>query len=83
MKKTTKALFICLLIIISVLNFDLELISQEAPPPPPPNHGSSGNQGPSDAPIAGGLFILLGLGGIYGSYKGFRFYQKNKKSLIE
>ncbi|MFC2106704.1 hypothetical protein ACFLRY_00065 [Bacteroidota bacterium] len=52
---------------------------QEAPPPPN-SHGSNENQGPSDAPIAGGLFILLGLGGAYGGYK---FYQKKKRKLTE
>jgi hypothetical protein len=38
------------------------------PPPPPPGggHGGTSNGLPKDAPIGGGLEILLGLGAIYG-----------------
>ncbi|MFC2107217.1 hypothetical protein ACFLRY_02660 [Bacteroidota bacterium] len=69
-----------LIIILSLsLMIPLSIFSQDAPPPPPPTHGSSGNQGPSDAPIAGGLFILLGLGGIYGGYKGYKLYNEKKR----
>ena len=41
-------------------------------PPPPPSgagHGASGNQTGGNAPIGGGLFILLGLGAAYGGKK--------------
>lgn len=41
----------------------------QAPPPPPPDHNSSGNQTGGNAPIGGGLFILIGLGAAYGGKK--------------
>lgn len=41
-----------------------------SPPPPPPAHGASGNQCTTGgAPVGEGLFILLGLAGLYGGYK--------------
>ncbi len=52
--------------------------------PPPPDHGTEGNEGQGGrAPICGGLLILLGLGSIYGGYKGYHYYQKKKKSLLD
>ncbi len=55
--------------------------------PPPPPGGSSGGGGtnPGDelggnAPIGGGLFILLGLGAVYG---GRKLYQLRKEGLEE
>jgi len=54
-----------------------------AQPPPPPDGGSSnnsGNQLGGNAPIGGGLFILLGLGAAYG---GRKLYQLRKESLEE
>jgi len=56
--------------------------SSLAQPPPPPSGGSnnSGNQLGGNAPIGGGLFILLGLGAAYG---GRKLYQLRKESLEE
>ena len=48
----------------------------QVPPPPPPGHGQSGNQPGGNAPIGGGLFILIGLGAAYG---GKKIYDMNKK----
>ena len=39
------------------------------PPPPPPDHGETGNQNGGNAPIGGGLLLLLGLAGVYGVVK--------------
>ena len=36
---------------------------------PPPNHGSTGDQSGSGAPIGTGAVILLGLGAAYGGKK--------------
>ncbi len=49
-------------------------------PPDPPGHGETIDQ-PSggNAPIGGGLFILMGLGVAYG---GKKFYN-NRKELLE
>jgi len=47
---------------------------------PPPYNGSSTNQTGGNAPIGGGLFILLGLGIIYESRK---LYIVKKESVEE
>jgi len=52
----------------------------QAPPPPPPNHGSTGNQTGGNAPVGGGLFILLGLCAAYG---GKKVYDLKKEELEE
>ena len=52
----------------------------QVPPPPPPDHGSTGNQTGGNAPIGGGLFILIGLGAAYG---GKKLYDKKKDKLEE
>ena len=49
------------------------------PPPPPGSHGSTGNQNGGNAPIGGGLFILLGLGAVYGSKKTYNYLQNRKE----
>jgi len=52
-----------------------------AQPPAPPTgsgHGASGNQNGGNAPVGGGLFILLGLGAAYG---GKKLYDKQKEEL--
>ena len=58
--------------------------SVSAQPPPPPGSGTSGptsnNQIGGNAPIGGGLFILLGLGAAYG---GRKLYQLREENLEE
>jgi len=60
--------------------------TMEAQGPPPPPGGStggtngSGNSQGGNAPIGGGLFILLGLGAAYG---GRKIYNMRKESLEE
>ncbi|RLD85433.1 MAG: hypothetical protein DRJ09_12925 [Bacteroidetes bacterium] len=52
-------------------------------PPPPPSdagHGASGNQTGGNAPVGGGLFILMGLGAAYG---GRKLYKVNCEELEE
>ncbi len=61
-------------LLIFVLFISLSLAgSAQTPPPPPPNtgHGQGGNQAPSDggAPIGDGMFILIGLAGLYAGKK--------------
>jgi len=63
MKKT---IIILLIIIASATTTNL---LAQVPPPPPPGHGQTGNQTGGNAPIDGGLFILLGLGAAYGGKK--------------
>jgi len=65
--------------IIVTLIFTLFTYSgfSQGPPPPPSGagHGATGNQTGGNAPIGGGLFILLGLSAAYGLKK----YQNVKK----
>ena len=72
MKKTQKILLIAMLALASTTMF------AQAPPPPPPNHGETGNVPGGNAPIGGGLFILLGLGAAYG---GKKLYDLRKEKL--
>jgi hypothetical protein len=83
MKHLIKTLRIILLS-LSLGLFTITAFSQGPGAPPPPNHGSEGTQNQGGrAPIGGGLFILLGLGAAYGGVKGYKFYQKKKKKLLD
>jgi hypothetical protein len=63
------------LVLFSLLLGSQQLISQP-PPPPPGGHGDTGNQNAGNAPIGGGLFILLGLGAAYGAKKLYSLHQE-------
>ena len=76
MKTLTKILLIA---IITFATISSEVFAQ-LPPPPPPGHGSTGNQTGGNAPIGGGLFILIGLGAAYG---GKKLYDRSKDNLEE
>ncbi len=71
MKNLHKILILTLVILTAT---SVNVLAQ-VPPPPPPSHGSTGNQSGGNAPIGGGLFILLGLGAAYG---GRKLYQNRK-----
>ncbi len=65
----------------AILLFISATFTVSAQPPPPPagsngSGGSSDNQLGGNAPIGGGLFILLGLGAAYG---GRKLYQLKKE----
>lgn len=69
------------LFLLQATVFNQPLFAQDPKAPPTPgSHGSSGNQGPSDAPIDGGLGILLALGAAYG---GVKIYKSRKKDEEE
>lgn len=72
-----KSILTLLVIIASAATTNL---LAQAPPPPPPDHGESGNQPGGNAPIGGGLFILLGLGVAYG---GKKLYDLRKEKIEE
>jgi len=74
MKNIYKVFLITLIITVAA---STNVFAQDAPPPPP-NHGETGNQPGGNAPIAGGLFILLGLGAAYG---GKKVYDLRKKEI--
>ncbi len=61
--------YIALATLIISISIPLTAISQVGPPNPPGEHGSSGDQPGGNAPIGGGLFILLGFGAVYGGKK--------------
>ena len=67
-------------ILIIIILFVATNMYAQVPPPPPPSHSSSGNQTGGNAPIGGGLFVLLGLGVAYGSKK---LYDINKENVEE
>jgi len=67
--------------LLATLQLGVNPIYAQGPPPPPGDHGSSGNNAPGgNAPIGGGLFILLGLGAAYGTKK---WYNHRKEVLEE
>ena len=71
MKSLNKILTLAAVLLVSIS------LSAQSPPPPnndgggstAPPSGGSGNTVGGNAPIAGGLFILLGLGAAYGGKK--------------
>jgi len=75
MKKQIKTL----LLSVTFILFAATGFSQGPPPPPSgAGHGASGNQTGGNAPIGGGLFILMGLGAAYG---GRKLYKVNKEEI--
>ena len=81
MKKITRIVLIQLLIIV----FSVAIASAQNPgAPPPPDHNSEGTQEQGGrAPIAGGMLILLGLGGAYGAFKTYRTYKKVENCMLD
>lgn len=76
---TMKKILTATLITLGLLLTCTTLISQ--PPPPPADHGVAGNQNADNgAPIGGGLFILLGLGAVYGGKKLFDLQKDSLKN---
>ncbi|MCD4745274.1 MAG: hypothetical protein K8R58_03140 [Bacteroidales bacterium] len=70
--------------IITAAIFIFVIGTLSAQSPPHPNGGNAPGSGNTPvgggAPIGGGLFILLGLGAVYGGAKSI-FYQKKENSL--
>jgi hypothetical protein len=69
MKNYLNILKVCLGL---TLFFSTHTVSLAQPPPPPPpsiGHGGSTNVPGAGAPIGEGMFLLIGLAGIYGGKK--------------
>ncbi|MCF8348565.1 MAG: hypothetical protein K9G61_07095 [Bacteroidales bacterium] len=78
MKNTIKKTLTAVVLTLGLL---LTLPTQGQPPPPPPSgHGDEGNQNAGNAPIDGGLGIMLALGAAYG---GKKIYDMRKERLEE
>lgn len=75
-----KKIAIKLMIVASLSIGSTALLAQGPPPPPPGEHGGDGNTSGGNAPIGGGLFILMGLGAAYG---GKKLYDLRQESLEE
>lgn len=57
---------------VLALLFSIHTVSLSQPPPPPPSsgHGAAGNNPPgAGVPIGEGMFLLIGLAGLYGGRK--------------
>ncbi len=68
-----------ILILTLFLGWGLVAMAQGPPPPPENGHGQTGNQNAGgDAPIGGGIAILLSLGAAWGGKKVYQAY-KNKE----
>jgi len=66
-----KKMFFTFLLAIALLLGTQTVFAQNGPPRHPESHGTGGG-----APIGGGLFILLAMGGIYGGMKGYKQLKK-------
>jgi hypothetical protein len=65
-------IFTISLLIAGTTFISSNISAQTDPPPPPSGHGESGNQAPGGgAPIGSGLFVMIGLGAVYGAKKLF------------
>lgn len=65
---------------IFILFFGFAITTLAQDPPPPPGNPGNENPGPvGEAPIDGGLGILLALGGAYGGYKLYKYKKEQKK----
>ncbi|MCF7847032.1 MAG: hypothetical protein K9M51_03300 [Candidatus Gracilibacteria bacterium] len=82
-----KKYFVILILGMTLALGTADVLAQD-PPPPPPDHGYGSNRDSGGgAPIEGGHWILLGLGGAYLLYKvgeqSYKSYQEKKKSLLD
>ncbi len=67
--------------LLVIIGLSISLVTTAQAPPPPPGHGQTGNQTGGNAPIGGGLFILIGIGA---AYCGKKIYDiKKRKSNFE
>ncbi len=64
---------------IFILFLSVGIMAQVGPPDPPGEHGSGDDQPGGDAPIGGGIFILLGLGAAYGGKKVYNLKKKTEE----
>jgi len=64
---------------IFILFLSAGIMAQVGPPNPPGEHGGDDDVPGGNAPIAGGVFILLGLGAAYGGKKVYNLMKKDEE----
>ena len=84
MKKIQNLLKVLIIVMFVSMAYTAEAQGPGGYPPPPPggNTGNTNNQGNSiggNAPVGGGLFILLGLGAAYGGRKVYKLAKEEEK----
>jgi hypothetical protein len=73
-----KKIIVQVILFIGLSLSSMVLLAQ-GPPPPPGDHGETTNQDAGgNAPIGGGLGILLALGAAYGGRKIYKAWQQHK-----
>lgn len=78
MKNITKFTKVTLILTL-FLGWGLFAMAQGPPPPPGGGHGETGNQNAGgDAPIGGGIAILLSMGAAWGGRKVYQAYKKEE-----
>jgi len=76
-------ILISFITLVLLLNINLIGIAQPPPPPPGGEHGQGSNSPPGSgagAPIGDGMFILLGLAGLYGGKKVYDLINQSVKN---
>jgi len=71
--------------ILSITVFSLALsinVNAQGPPPPPGGAQSGDNPIGGNAPLGGGLFVLLGMGAAYGGRKLYQLRQEDEKEEL-
>jgi len=84
--KNIRFRFLKNIVTIIIVAMSFSAIAQGPPNPPGGSGGTtnnSGNQNGGNAPIGGGLFILIGLGVAYGSKKIYDLYKEGEQPLEE
>ncbi len=65
---------------IFILLLSSGIIAQGGPPPPPGGgHGDPGDNPPAGAALGGGVFVLLGLGAVFGGKKVYDLVKHRKE----
>ena len=76
--KNTKKYILRTFAILLFVGASITVFSQP-PPPPAGTENNQGNKLDGNAPISGGLFILLGLGVAYGGRKAYSLYKPEEE----
>ncbi|HPT02034.1 MAG TPA: hypothetical protein PLJ84_05500 [Bacteroidales bacterium] len=78
-----KQILLILLFVFSTSVFDLTYATTPPPPPGTPGmgggHGTGGNNGPTGAPVGGGLEVLMLLGAAYAGNKMYKSKREKER----